>query len=114
MKGMAESIRILAGQLERLKEVQKSEELHSTINKFPGTMKEVVDFIQNWLENWLSAYSVVWDGSTTESLVAANRILVVPHKDKAIELRKKVNGLRERSKADLTVEVRIGQGVVRH
>ena len=63
-------------------------------------MKEVVDFIGNWLENWLGAYSVVWDGSTTESLIAANRILVVPHKDEAIELRKKMNGFRERSKFD--------------
>ena len=91
MNNMAESIRILAGQLERLKELQKSEELHNTINEFPGIMKEVVYFI----ENWSGAYSVVWDGSTTESLVVANRILVVPHRDEAIELRKEVDGFRE-------------------
>ena len=112
MKNLAESIIVLAGQLDRLKEVRKSEELDSTINDFPGTMKEVVDFIENWLENWLGAYSVVWDGLTTESLVAANHILVVPHKDEAIELRKKVDGFRERFMVDLTVEVRIRQGVV--
>ena len=112
MKNLAESIIVLAGQLNRLKDVPKSSELRVTIGVFPGMMKEVVDFIQNWLENWLGAYSVVWDGSTTEPLVAAKHILVVPHKDEAIELRKKVDGFRERFTVDLTVEVRIGQGVV--
>ena len=109
---MAESIRILASQLDRLKDVPKSNELRVTIGEFPGMMIEVVYFIDKWLESWLGAYSVVWDGSTTELLVAANHILVVPHKDEAIELRKKVDGFRERFTVDLTVEVRIGQGVV--
>jgi len=112
MKNLAESIIVLAGQLNRLKEVRKSEELDSTINEFPGMMKEVVDFIDKWLESWSGAYSVVWDGSMTEPLVAAKHILVVPHKDEAIELRKKVDRFRERFTVDLTVEVRIGQGVV--
>ena len=109
---MAESIRILAGQLDRLKDIPKSNELRVTIGEFPGMMIEVVDFIHKWLESWSGAYSVVWDGSMTEPLVAAKHILVVPHKDEAIELRKKVDRFRERFTVDLTVEVRIGQGVV--
>jgi len=112
MKNLAESIRVLAYQLNRLKEVRISEELHSTISEFPGMMKEVADFIENWLERCLGAYSVMWDGSTTESLVAANPVLVVPHKNEAIELRKKVDGFRERFTVDLMIEVRIGQGMV--
>ena len=36
---------ILTGQLNRLKQVSKSNELDVTINEFPGMMEEVVDFI---------------------------------------------------------------------
>jgi len=112
MKNLAESIRNLPSQLDRLKEVPKSEELRRTTNEFPGMMKEVVEFIDKWLESWSGAYSVMWDGLTIESLVAAQHILVVPHKDEAIELRKKVDGFRERFTVDLMLEVRIGQGLV--
>jgi len=112
MEDLAKGMGILAGQLGRLKEVPKSKELCSTINEFSGIMKEVVEFIDKWLESWSGAYSVVWDGSTIESLVAAKHILVVPHKDEAIELQKKVDGFRERFMVDLMVEVRIGQGLV--
>jgi len=75
-------------------------------------MKEVVEFVEKWLESWSGAYSVLWDGLTTELLVAAKHILVAPHKDEAIELRKKVDEFRERFKTDLMIEVRTGQGLV--
>jgi len=52
MKNLAEGIRILASQLERLKEVPKSTELRVTISRFPGMMKEVVDFVEKWLKSW--------------------------------------------------------------
>jgi len=52
MKSLAENIRILAGQLDRLKKVPSSGELRQTINEFPGMMGEVMDFIQEWLEHW--------------------------------------------------------------
>jgi len=112
MKSLAEGIRILASQMDRLKEIRKSNELCVTIGKFPGIMKEVVDFIEKWLESWSGAYSVVWEGLTTESLAAAKHILVLPHKDKAIELRRNLDEFRERFVVDLMVEVQIGQGLV--
>jgi len=112
MENLAESIRNLPSQLDRLKDVPKSRELCGTINEFPGIMKEVVEFIDKWLESWSGACSVMWDGLTTKSLVAARYILVVPHKDEAIELRKKVDGFRERFTVELMVEMRIGQGLV--
>ena len=88
MKNMAESIRL------------------------PKTMKEVVDFIEKWFKRWLGAYSVVWDGLTTESFVAAKHILAPPHKDKVIELWRNVDEFRERFVVDLMAEVRVGQGLV--
>jgi len=112
MKNLAEGIRILASQMDRLKEIRKSNELCVTISKFPGIMKQVVDFIEKWLESWSGAYSVMWEGLTTESLAAAKHILVLPHKDKAIELRRNLDEFRERFVVDLMVEVRIGQGLV--
>ena len=45
MKNLANSMGILAGQLNRLKQVPKSNELGVTINGFLGMMEEVVDFI---------------------------------------------------------------------
>jgi len=56
MKSLAESIKILAGQLDRLKKVPSSGELRQTINEFPGMMGEAMDFIQEWLENWTRMY----------------------------------------------------------
>jgi len=112
MKNMAESIRILAGQLDRLKDIPKSNELRVTISEFPIMMRKVVEFIKKWLESWSGVYSVVWDGLTTESFITAKHILVLPHKDKAIELRRNVDEFRERFVVDLMVEVRKGQGLV--
>jgi len=45
MKNLPNSMGILAGQLNRLKQVPKSGELGATINEFPGMTEEVVDFI---------------------------------------------------------------------
>ena len=45
MKNLTKSMGILAGQLNRLKQVPKSNELGVTINGFLGMMEEVVDFI---------------------------------------------------------------------
>ena len=45
MKNLENSMGIIAGQLNRLKQVPKSNELGATINEFPGMMEEVVDFI---------------------------------------------------------------------
>jgi len=52
MKSLAESIQILAVQLDRLKKVPSLDELRQMINEFPEMMGEVMDFIQKWLEKW--------------------------------------------------------------
>jgi len=59
MKSLAESIRTLAGQLNRLKKVPNSDELWQIINEFPGMMIEVMDFIQEWLEHWTRTYELM-------------------------------------------------------
>jgi len=46
MKNMAESIRILAGQRDRLKNIPKSNKLRVTISEFPIMMRKVVEFIK--------------------------------------------------------------------
>ena len=67
---------ILAGQLNRLEQVPKSNELGTTINEFPGMMEEVVDFIQKWLKNWMRTYEFIWDGFFAEYVVPVKYILV--------------------------------------
>jgi len=57
MQDLAEGMSILAGQLDRLKEVPKSDQLQLTISEFPGMMEEVVEFIEKWLESWSGVYS---------------------------------------------------------
>jgi len=52
MKGLANSIQVLAGQLNRLNEVPTSDQLRSTIREFPDIMKEVINFIRRWLTSW--------------------------------------------------------------
>jgi len=52
MQDLAKGMRTLAGQLDRLEEVPKSDKLRVTIGEFPGMMEEVVDFIEKWLESW--------------------------------------------------------------
>ena len=56
MKSLAESIGTLAGQLDRLLRVPNSDELRQTINEFSSMMREVMDFIQEWLERWTRTY----------------------------------------------------------
>ena len=112
MKNLAEGIRVVASQIDRLKEVPKSNELRVTISEFPRMMEEVVGFIEKWLENWSGAHSVVWDGLMIESLVVAKHILVAPHKDKAIELRKKLDAFARNFDRDLLIEIRTEQGLI--
>jgi len=56
MRDLAEGMSILAGQLNRLKDILESDELGRTISEFPGMMEEVADFIAQWLESWLGEY----------------------------------------------------------
>ena len=112
MQDLAEGMSTLAGQLDRLKDIPKSHELRRTISEFPKMMEEVVDFIEQWLESWSGRYSARWDKFTTESLVAAKHILVVPHKDKAIELRKKLDTFAGNFDRDVLIEIRAEQGLV--
>jgi len=49
----------MAGQLDRLKKMPNSIELWHTINKFLGIMREVMDFIQEWLEHWTRMYKLM-------------------------------------------------------
>ena len=51
MKSLANSMQELAGQLKRLDEVPKSDQLHSTMTEFPDIMEEVVIFIRRWLKS---------------------------------------------------------------
>jgi len=48
----------------------------------------------------------------TESLVAAKHLLVAPHKDKAIELQKKLDAFAINFDRDLLIEVRAQQGII--
>jgi len=47
-----------------------------------------------------------------ESLTAAKHVLVLPHKDRAIELQRNLDGFRERFVLDLMIEVQLRQGLV--
>ena len=65
MQDLAEGMRILAGQLDRLKEVPTSDKLRITIGEFPRMMEEVVNFIEQWLKSWSGAYLAAWNEMTT-------------------------------------------------
>jgi len=56
MKKMAENIRFIASQMERFKEVPKSNELCATISELPRMIEEVVDLIEQWLKSWSGMY----------------------------------------------------------
>ena len=103
---------ILAGQLNRLKQVPKSNELGVTINEFLGMMEEVVDFIQKWLENWTRTYQFIWDGFFTESVVPVKHILVAVQKGKAIELRDNLDAFADKFDRALLIEIFVEQGLV--
>ena len=111
MKNLAKSMSTLAGQLNRLKQVPKSDELGTTISEFPGMMEEVVDFIWKWLENWTRTYQFIWDGSFAESVAPVKYILVAAQKGKAIELRDKLDAFADKFDRDLLIEIRVGQGL---
>ena len=114
MKSLAQSMSTLAGQLNRLKQVPKSNELGTTISKFPGMMEEVVDFIQKWLKNWTRSYKFIWDGSLAVYVIPVMYIyiLVATQKDKAIELRDKLDDFAKIFDRDLLIEIRVEQGLV--
>jgi len=104
MQDLGKGMGMLASQLDELKDIPKSNKLRTTISEFHRMMREVVNFIEKWLESWSGVYSVVWDILTTESLVTAKHILVLPHKDKAIELWRNMDEFGKR----FMVEARIG------
>jgi len=49
MKSLANSIQELYGQLKRLNEVPKSDQLQNTMKEFPDITNKVVIFIRRWL-----------------------------------------------------------------
>jgi len=59
MKSLANSIQALSGQLSRLKEIPISEQLRTTIKKFPVIMEEVVNFIWRWLKSQMCMYRFI-------------------------------------------------------
>jgi len=56
MKSLAESIRTLAGQFDKLQTIPNSDELRQAIDEFSSIMGEVMGFIQEWLEKWTRTY----------------------------------------------------------
>ena len=112
MRDLAEGMSILAGQLNRLKDILESDELGRTISEFPGMMEEVADFIAQWLESWLGEYLAGWDRFMTELLVAAKHILFVPHEDQAIKLRKKLDTYAGIFDPNVSKEIREERGLV--
>jgi len=59
MKGLANSIQVLAGQLKRLDEVPTSGQLRNTMSEFPEVLEEVVNFIWRWLKSWMCMYQSI-------------------------------------------------------
>jgi len=54
----------------------------------------------------------MWDRSITDSLVLGRYILVAAEKDKAVELQNKVNYFKDRLIVELTIDIRVKQGLV--
>ena len=65
MQRLTESMRVLAGQLDRLKGIPISDELSRTMKEFPVLTEEVVNFIQKWLEICMCTYRFICDGFVT-------------------------------------------------
>jgi len=60
MECLGNSIKELAGQLERLNEVPKSDQLRSTMREFPDIMEEVVNFMRGWLKGQICMSPVIF------------------------------------------------------
>jgi len=56
MKSLAQSIRTLAEQFDRLQKILSSDVLCQAIDEFSSIMGEVISFIQEWLEKWTCMY----------------------------------------------------------
>jgi len=56
MKSLAQSIRTLAEQFDRLQKILSSDVLCQAIDEFSSIMGEVISFIQEWLEKWTCTY----------------------------------------------------------
>jgi len=82
-----------------------------TINEFPGMMEEVMDFIQEWPENWTCTYEFMWDGYPY-SLVPAKHILVAAQKGKVIEIRERLDVFAKNFDWALLIEIQSEQGLV--
>jgi len=67
MQSLAESMRVLVGQLNRFKGIPISDELSRTMREFPVLTEEVVNFIQRWLESCMCTYRFIWDVFMTDT-----------------------------------------------
>ena len=67
MQSLADSMRVLVGQLNRFKGIPISDELSRTMREFPVLMEEVVNFIQRWLESCMCTYRFIWDVFMTDT-----------------------------------------------
>jgi len=67
MQSLAESMRVLVGQLNRLKGIPISDELSRTMREFPVLTEEVMNFIQKWLESCMCTYRFIWDVFMTDT-----------------------------------------------
>ena len=112
MKSFTWSISTLAGQLNRLKQVPKSNELGTTISKFLGMMEDIVDFIQKWLKNWMHLYQFIWHGSLAESVISVKYMLIAIQKNKVIELQDKLDDFTKIFDQDLLIKIWVEQGLV--
>jgi len=88
MKNLVESMIVLAGQLNRLKEVPQSDALHGTINEFPSMMEEVIIFIQTWLENWIGMCQFTQDVFFAECKVQSSTSLLSLKRTKQVDYRR--------------------------
>ena len=85
MKNLVESMIVLAGQLNRIKEVRQSDALRGTINEFPNVMEEVINFIQTWLENWTGMCQFTRDVLFTECNVQSSTSLLLLKRMKQVD-----------------------------
>jgi len=106
MQDFAEGMCILAVQAQGGSKIKRSASYYQYL------MEEVVDFIDKWLESRSGAYSTAWDRVTTQSLVAAKHILVVPRNDQVIGLWKKLNTFAQNFDRDFLVEIRAVQDLI--